>query len=281
MSTLRVTVADDEPLVLGGLRMILEADPEIEVVAEAGDGLAALGTVREHRPAIALVDIRMPRLDGIEVTRRVTGDRDLDGTKVIVLTTFADESYLVAAARAGASGYLLKSMPPAEIRAAIHAVTRGETSLAPLLVSRLLSEYADRRVGRDARLDRLTERESDVLRQVSLGRSNVEIGQALFVSEGTVKTHVAAILRKLDLRDRTQARLPPTSSDSCDRVKVVRRRIDSEDLVEGEVLAFVHLEGDVQLALPQLGLLPAMQDESCDGSQSETREGSPDSPPLG
>ncbi len=205
MSTLRVTVADDEPLVLGGLRMILEADPEIEVVAEAGDGLAALGTVREHRPAIALVDIRMPRLDGIEVTRRVTGDRDLDGTKVIVLTTFADESYLVAAARAGASGYLLKSMPPAEIRAAIHAVTRGETSLAPLLVSRLLSEYADRRVGRDARLDRLTERQSDVLRQVSLGRSNVEIGQALFVSEGTVKTHVAAILRKLDLRDRTQA----------------------------------------------------------------------------
>ncbi|HZJ07263.1 MAG TPA: response regulator transcription factor [Nocardioidaceae bacterium] len=205
MSTVRVTLADDEPLVLSGRRMILEADPEIEIVAEADDGLAALGTVREHHPAIALVDIRMPRLDGIEVTRRVTGDRQLDGTKVIVLTTFADDSYLVAAARAGASGYLLKSMPPADIRAAIHAVTRGETSLAPLLVNRLLSEYADRRVGRDPRLDQLTGRESDVLRQVALGRSNVEIGAALLVSEGTVKTHVAAILRKLALRDRTQA----------------------------------------------------------------------------
>ncbi len=182
MSPVRVTLADDEPLVLGGLRMILEADPEIEVVAEADDGLAALGVVR-----------------------RVTGDPSLGGTKVIVLTTFADDSYLVGAARASASGYLLKSMPPADIRAAVHAVTRGETSLAPLLVRRLLSEYSQRRVGRDPRLDQLTERESDVLRQVALGRSNVEIGNALFVSEGTVKTHVASVLRKLRLRDRTQA----------------------------------------------------------------------------
>lgn len=205
MSVVRVTLADDEPLVLAGLRMVLGADPDLQIVAEAGDGLSALGIVREHRPAIALVDVRMPRLDGIEVTRRVTADPQLAGTKVIMLTTFADDSYLVQAARAGASGYLLKSMPPADIRAGIHAVDRGETSLAPLLVKRLLSEYAERRVDRDPALDRLTERESDVLRQVARGRSNVEIADALFVSEGTVKTHVAAILRKLQLRDRTQA----------------------------------------------------------------------------
>lgn len=205
MTPVRVTLADDEPLVLSGLRMILEVDPEIEIVAEAGDGLAALAAVRRHRPAIALVDIRMPRLDGIEVTRRVTADRQLETTKVIVLTTFADDTYLVEAARAGASGYLLKSMPPAEIRAAVHAVIRGDTPLAPLLVRRLLTEYTDRRVGRDARLEGLTDRESDVLRQVALGRSNAEIAHALFISEGTVKTHVAAVLRKLSLRDRTQA----------------------------------------------------------------------------
>ncbi len=185
--------------------MVLDVDPEIEIVGEATDGVAAVQLIRDTRPDLALVDIRMPRLDGIDVVRAVMGDPTLSDTKVVVLTTFADDTYLVDAARAGASGYLLKSMPPEDIRASVHAAVRGETALAPTIVRRLLDEYADRAVVRDERLDRLTERESDVLKQVALGRSNQEIANALFVSEGTVKTHVAAVLRKLDLRDRTQA----------------------------------------------------------------------------
>ncbi len=203
--TLRVTLADDEPLVLAGLRMVLEADDGIEILGEALDGAAALRLVRECRPDIALVDIRMPRVSGIDVVRQVAADPALGRTRLVLLTTFADDRYLLEAARAGASGYLLKSMPPADIRAALHAVHRGETSLAPVLVDRLLTEYASHRVPRDARLDGLTSRERDVLGQVALGRSNAEIGAALYVSEGTVKTHVAAVLRKLNLRDRTQA----------------------------------------------------------------------------
>jgi DNA-binding NarL/FixJ family response regulator len=201
----RVTLADDEPLILSGLRMALGHDPSIEVVGEAGDGVAALELIRRERPAVALVDIRMPRLDGIEVASRITADETLVATRVVVLTTFADDQHLVAAVQAGASGYLLKSMPPEDIRAGVHAAARGDTSLAPSLVRRLLEEYAGRSTPRDPRLDRLTEREADVLREVARGRSNVEIGLVLFVSEGTVKTHVAAVLRKLELRDRTQA----------------------------------------------------------------------------
>ena len=202
---MRVTLADDEPLIREGLRTVLETDSAIELVGEAADGREALRLIGETRPDIALVDIRMPRMDGIDVTRAVTSDPGLGGTRVVVLTTFADDGYLVDAARAGASGYLLKSMPPADIRAALHAVARGETSLAPTLVDRLLREYAERRVAADPRLQRLTGRESDVLRHIALGRSNAEIATDLYVSEGTVKTHVAAILRKLELRDRTQA----------------------------------------------------------------------------
>lgn len=205
MTTIRVTLADDEPLVLSGLRMVLDVDPAFEIVGEATDGVAAVQLIRDTRPDLALVDIRMPRLDGIGVVRAVVGDASLSGTKVVVLTTFADDAYLVDAARAGASGYLLKSMPPEDIRAAVHAAVKGETALAPAIVRRLLDEYADRAVVRDERLERLTARESDVLKQVALGRSNQEIAAAIFVSEGTVKTHVAAILRKLGLRDRTQA----------------------------------------------------------------------------
>lgn len=174
-------------------------------MGEASDGATALRVVSEQRPDLALLDIRMPRMDGIEVARRVARDPALAGVRVVVLTTFADDAYLVEAARAGASGYLLKSMPPADIRAGLYTVARGETSLAPVLANRLLKEYADRRTPRDRRLDLLTDRETDVLREVARGRSNSEIGQALYVSEGTVKTHVAAILRKLSLRDRTQA----------------------------------------------------------------------------
>ena len=202
---IRVTLADDEPLVLGGLRMVLETDPDVEVVGEASDGQQALELIRETRPDIALVDIRMPVMDGIALTHRVVSDPGLDACRVVLLTTFADDSYLVEAARAGASGYLLKSMPPAEIRSGLHTVIRGGTALAPALVDRLLAEYAGRQVSADPVLDRLTGRESDVLRLIARGKSNHEIAGELFVSEGTVKTHVAAILRKLGLRDRTQA----------------------------------------------------------------------------
>jgi len=203
--SLRVVVADDEPLVRQGLRMVLDLDPAIEIVAEAEDGLEAVDLARELRPDLVLLDIRMPRLDGIEATRRICSDPSLRGTRAVVLTTFADDALLVAAVRAGASGYLLKSMPPGDIRTAVHAAATGQTTVAPRLVERLLKEYADRRVPRASELGRLTERETDVLREIASGRSNAEIAVRLYVSEGTVKTHVAAILRKLDIRDRTQA----------------------------------------------------------------------------
>jgi DNA-binding NarL/FixJ family response regulator len=203
--TIRVTLADDEPLVLGGLRMVLETDPELEIVGEAPDGQQALALIRATRPDIALVDIRMPAMDAITLTRRVVADPALDACRIVLLTTFADDAYLVEAARAGASGYLLKSMPPADIRSGLHTVARGGTALAPTLVGQLLAEYAGRRVAADPVLERLTVRESDVFRLIARGRSNQEIAAELFVSEGTVKTHVAAILRKLGLRDRTQA----------------------------------------------------------------------------
>lgn len=204
--TVSVVLADDEPLVRQGIEMVLEVDDAIEVLGTAGDGLEALGLVRELRPDIALLDIRMPRLDGIEVTRRVRVDPQLAATRVVLLTTFSDDGYLVDAARAGASGYLLKSMPPENIRAAVHTAALGEMPLAaPALVQRLLTEFADTAVRRAPQLDRLTEREEDVLENIALGRSNAEIARALLVGEGTVKTHVAVVLRKLGVRDRTQA----------------------------------------------------------------------------
>ena len=203
--TTRLVIADDEPLVRHGLRMVLELDPALEVVAEASDGLEALTQVRVHRPDLLLVDLRMPRLDGIEATRRLTTDPTLAETRALVLTTFAEDALLVGAVRAGACGYLLKSMPPDDIRSAVRAAARGETALAPRLVERLLREYAESRPPRSPTLDTLTERETAVLREVAGGLSNAEIGTRLHVSEGTVKTHVAAILRKLEVRDRTQA----------------------------------------------------------------------------
>lgn len=204
-TTLRLVIADDEPLLRQGLRLVLERDTDLQVVAEAGDGLEAVSMVREHRPDMVLLDIRMPRLDGIEAARRICSDPALGGTRAVVLTTFADDALLIQAVRAGADGYLLKSMPPGEIRRAVRAAAEGQTSVAPMLVDRLLREYAENRVERSPALDRLTGRETDVLRQLATGRSNAEIAALLFVSEGTVKTHVAAVLRKLGLRDRTQA----------------------------------------------------------------------------
>jgi DNA-binding NarL/FixJ family response regulator len=205
VSDLRVVVVDDEPLVRQGLRLVLELEPGLEIVGEGDDGRAALELVRRHRPDLALLDVRMPGMDGIQATRLICAEPDLRATRVVVLTTFADDTLLAGAIRAGASGYLLKSMPPERIRSSVRAVADGQTTLAPSLLARLLKEYADRRPSPSPALESLTDRETDVLREIAAGRSNVEIASALHVSEGTVKTHVAAILRKLDLRDRTQA----------------------------------------------------------------------------
>lgn len=202
---IRIVIADDEPLVRQGLRLVVELDGDVEVVGEASDGTEAIALIREHHPDLALLDIRMPRLDGIQAARLVRADPALVRVGVLMLTTFADDALLVGAMRAGAIGYLLKSMPPADIRAAIRSAARGNTTLAPVLVERLVHEYAGRVVDPSPVLSRLTDRETDVLREIANGLSNAEIGAKLFVSEGTVKTHVAAILRKLGLRDRTQA----------------------------------------------------------------------------
>lgn len=204
-TSITVIIADDEPLVRKGLRLVLELDGDVAVVAEAEDGASALALVREHRPDLALLDIRMPRMDGLEVVRRVVSDPSLPGTRALVLTTFADDDLLLAAVRAGACGYLLKSMLPEGIRAAVRSAAQGETAVAPQLVDRLLREHSAGHAPRSARLDRLTDRETEVLLEVAGGRANAEIARRLFIGEGTVKTHVATILRKLEVRDRTQA----------------------------------------------------------------------------
>ena len=205
MTGLRVIVADDEPLVRQGMRLVLELEPGLEILGEAADGREAVELVRRHRPDLALLDVRMPGMDGIEAARLICAEPDLRETRVVVLTTFADDELLVGAIRAGASGYLLKSMPPDEIRSSVRAVAEGRAMLAPSLMDRLLHEYAGRRTEPAPELAKLTDRETDVLREIATGRSNGEIAARLYVSEGTVKTHVAAVLRKLDLRDRTQA----------------------------------------------------------------------------
>lgn len=203
--TCRVVIADDEPLVRQGLRLVLEHGDEVSVVAEADNGRDAVAATRRHRPDVVLLDIRMPGMDGVEAARHITRDPEMGDVRVVMLTTFADDDLLVGAMRAGATGYLLKSMPPEEIRSATRAAARGQPTLAPALIERLVHHYTDHRQAESPLLARLTERETDVLRRLAQGRSNAEIAAALFVSEGTVKTHVAAILRKLDVRDRTQA----------------------------------------------------------------------------
>jgi DNA-binding NarL/FixJ family response regulator len=204
--SVRVLVADDQALVRAGFRKILEADTEIEVVGEAGDGLEAVERARALAPDVILMDIRMPALDGIAATRILAGEAK-NGPRVLVLTTFGLEEYVYEALRAGASGFLLKDVPPEQLLAAVHVVARGDALLDPAITRSVIAEFAAKPAVRRelaAKLDELTPREREVFALVARGLSNAEIARDLVVSEGTVKTHVAHFLLKLDLRDRVQ-----------------------------------------------------------------------------
>jgi DNA-binding NarL/FixJ family response regulator len=203
MSRIRVLIVDDQPLMRAGFRSVLEASGRIEVVAEAASGEEALDRARVHDPDVVLMDVRMPGMDGIEATRKMPRQ------KVLILTTFGLDEYIIDALRAGASGFLLKDAPVEELLAAVSAVADGDAQLSPAVTRRLLDQVARRLPapvahGEDA-LSELTEREREVLRLLALGLSNAEIAEALVVSEPTVKTHVSNVLRKLGLRDRVQA----------------------------------------------------------------------------
>jgi DNA-binding NarL/FixJ family response regulator len=203
MSRLRVVIADDQPMMRAGFRAVLEATGSIEVVAEAGTGEEAVLAARRHDPDVVLMDIRMPGLDGIEATRRLPGHR------VLILTTFGLDEYIIEALRAGASGFLLKDAPTQEVVDAVRAVAAGDAVLAPAVTRQLLDQVGRRLPAAMSRapeaLRELTDREQQVLRMLAIGLSNAEIAEALVLSEATVKTHVSNLLGKLGLRDRVQA----------------------------------------------------------------------------
>jgi DNA-binding NarL/FixJ family response regulator len=203
---IRVLIADDQELVRAGFRLILEVQEDIEVVGEAGDGGEAVEAALALDPDVVLMDVRMPATDGIEATRRLlaSGGR----SRVLMLTTFDADEYVYDAMKAGASGFLLKNAPPAQLVAAVRATARGDAQVAPEIVRRMVDEFVRRPPPGATKPDALTElseRELDVLKLVARGLSNAEVAGALFLSEATVRTHVSRILAKLDLRDRTQA----------------------------------------------------------------------------
>lgn len=205
--TIRVLVADDQPLVREGLRKIFEADPDLVVIADVGDGLAAVSAAARLHPDVVVMDIRMPHLDGIEATRLVTapGDGGRGVPRVLVLTTFGLDEYVFGALRAGASGFLLKDAMPEHLIAAVHTIARGDALLDPAVTRAVVERFGRAPQADVAELATLSSREREVLLLLVEGRSNREIASALFVSEATVKTHVMAVLRKLGLRDRIQA----------------------------------------------------------------------------
>jgi DNA-binding NarL/FixJ family response regulator len=200
---IRVAIVDDQAMVRAGFRMIVESQPDMQVAGEAADGQEAIDLVRRERPEVVLMDIRMPRVDGIAATREVAGI-----THVVILTTFELDEYVFDALAAGASAFLLKAAPPEDLIRAIRVVAAGDALLAPSVTKRLIEEFAKRPepVPTKAKeLESLTEREREVLREIARGLSNAEIAARLHVSETTVKTHVAHVLDKLELRDRVQA----------------------------------------------------------------------------
>jgi DNA-binding NarL/FixJ family response regulator len=203
MSRLRVVIADDQPMMRAGFKAVLEAAGDIDVVAEAGTGAEAVDAARRHRPDVVLMDIRMPEMDGIEATRRLPNQR------ILILTTFGLDEYIIDALRAGASGFLLKDAPTAEVVQAVRSVAAGDAVLSPSITRQLLDQVGRRLPAAVDRapdaLAQLTEREQEVLRMLAAGLANAEIAEALIVSEATVKSHVSNLLGKLGLRDRVQA----------------------------------------------------------------------------
>jgi DNA-binding NarL/FixJ family response regulator len=202
--TIRVLLADDQALVRAGFRMIVDDQADMQVVAEAGDGEQAVGLARRTQPHVVLMDIRMPNMDGIEATRRLAAQEP--PPRVVILTTFDLDEYVYDALGAGASGFVLKDVPPADLVSAIRVVAAGEALLAPSVTRRLIEEFAKARpaTGAQERLDELSARELEVLGLVAQGMSNAEIAASLLLGESTIKTHVGHLLDKLDLRDRVQ-----------------------------------------------------------------------------
>jgi DNA-binding NarL/FixJ family response regulator len=204
---IRVLIADDQALVRGGFRLILDSQPDIEVVGEAADGAEAVERALQLTPDVVLMDIRMPGVDGLEATRRLVRSAP-SSVRVLILTTFDLDEYVYEAMLAGASGFLVKDVPPIELAHGVRTVAAGDALLAPTVVRRLLEEFVRRPPpgsGKPPQLDELTDRELEVLRLIARGRSNQEIAAELFVGETTVKTHVTHILQKLSVRDRVQA----------------------------------------------------------------------------
>jgi DNA-binding NarL/FixJ family response regulator len=206
--TIRVVVADDQTLVRSGFTMLLNGEPDIEVVGEASNGAEAVALAASEHPDVMLMDVRMPVIDGLEATRRITGDPSLASTRVVILTTFDLDEYVHEGLRAGASGFLLKDTMPVDLIQAVRVVAAGDALIAPRIMRRLIEEFIRRpepaNAPATAALDNLTDREREVLELVAEGKSNAEIAAALFVSHATVKTHVSRLLMKLDARDRAQ-----------------------------------------------------------------------------
>jgi DNA-binding NarL/FixJ family response regulator len=202
--SIRVLVADDQSLVRGGFRMLLAGEQDMEIVAEASNGLEAVEKAARFHPTIVLMDIRMPELDGLEATRRILA-ADAEA-RILILTTFDLDEYVYEALRSGASGFVLKDEPPEQLLAAIRTVAAGEALLSPSVTMRVIRQFARKpRPAPPKEFDELTSREQEVFRLIADGLSNVEIGQQLFISDTTVKTHITHILQKLGLRDRVQA----------------------------------------------------------------------------
>jgi DNA-binding NarL/FixJ family response regulator len=201
---IRVLVVDDQSMIRAGFRMLLAGEPDVEIVAEARTGLEAIEKASRFQPDVILMDIRMPELDGLEATRRIlAADRH---ARVLILTTFDLDEYVFEALNAGASGFVLKDDPPEQLIAAVRTVSAGESLLSPGVTTRVIQEFARRsRPAPPKELEELTAREQEVLRLIAAGLSNAEIGEQLFISDTTVKTHVTHVLQKLNLRDRVQA----------------------------------------------------------------------------